>query len=156
MVSRLAFDALAALTLAITALLGELAVGAPTTALAAALPCSQRPCPHSSWAPPLGPGKPKHCTAHLPAGAYTPVCLARRDRLGGGSGRSLAFVLGNMFSAGGCAGRGEGRSGWRAELVAGGVCAALAGAGGRGMCGRSASTEGPTSSGPCLPSPRQG
>ncbi|PRW20415.1 serine threonine phosphatase 2A regulatory subunit B beta-like isoform B [Chlorella sorokiniana] len=33
-------------------------------------------------------------------GAYIPVFLAARDRLAGGSGRSLAYVLGNMLSAG--------------------------------------------------------
>lgn len=54
MLSRLAFDALAALALAFTAVLG----------------------------------------------AYTPAYLARRDRLAGGSGRSLVYVLGNMLSAG--------------------------------------------------------
>jgi hypothetical protein len=56
MVSRLGFDALSALALALTALLG----------------------------------------------AYTPAYLARRDRLAGGTGRSLVYVLGNMLSAGGC------------------------------------------------------
>ncbi|GAB4816508.1 hypothetical protein N2152v2_003554 [Parachlorella kessleri] len=54
MVSRLLFDTLSALTLAITALLG----------------------------------------------AYTPVFLAKQDRNRGGSGRSLTFILGNLFSAG--------------------------------------------------------
>lgn len=54
MVSRLAFDALSAVALALTALLG----------------------------------------------AYAPAYLARRDKLAGGSGRSLAYVLGNMLSAG--------------------------------------------------------
>ena len=34
------------------------------------------------------------------AGAYTPAYLARRDRLAGGSGRSLAYVLGNMLRCG--------------------------------------------------------
>lgn len=33
-------------------------------------------------------------------GAYIPAFLAKRDRLAGGSGRSLAYVLGNMLSAG--------------------------------------------------------
>lgn len=56
MLSRLAFDALSAVALALTALLG----------------------------------------------AYAPAYLARRDKLAGGSGRSLAYVLGNMLSAGGC------------------------------------------------------
>jgi len=54
MLSRLAFDALSALALALTALVG----------------------------------------------AYAPVHLARRDKLRGGSGRSLTYVLGNMLSAG--------------------------------------------------------
>lgn len=54
MLSRLAFDALSAVALALTALLG----------------------------------------------AYAPAYLARRDKLAGGSGRSLAYVLGNMLSAG--------------------------------------------------------
>ncbi len=54
MVSRLAFDALSALALAVTALLG----------------------------------------------AYAPAYLAKRDKLAGGSGRSLTYVLGNMLSAG--------------------------------------------------------
>ena len=34
-------------------------------------------------------------------GAYLPVFLSRRDKLQGGTGRSLVYVLGNMFSAGG-------------------------------------------------------
>ncbi|KAL4431365.1 hypothetical protein ABPG75_006621 [Micractinium tetrahymenae] len=54
MVSRLAFDALSAVALALTALLG----------------------------------------------AYAPAYLAKRDKLAGGSGRSLTYVLGNMLSAG--------------------------------------------------------
>lgn len=33
-------------------------------------------------------------------GAYMPALLASRDRLAGGSGRSLPYVLGNMLSAG--------------------------------------------------------
>lgn len=33
-------------------------------------------------------------------GAYAPVLLSRRDRALGGNGRSLAYVLGNLFSAG--------------------------------------------------------
>lgn len=36
------------------------------------------------------------------AGAYTPAYLSRRDKLSGGSGRSLTYVLGNMLSAGKC------------------------------------------------------
>lgn len=35
------------------------------------------------------------------AGAYIPAFLAKRDRLAGGSGRSLAYVLGNMLRCGG-------------------------------------------------------
>lgn len=38
------------------------------------------------------------CTLLLPnPGAYIPVFLAKRDRLAGGSGRSMAYVLGNML-----------------------------------------------------------
>lgn len=33
-------------------------------------------------------------------GAYAPLYLARRDKLGGGDGRPLTLVIGNMFSAG--------------------------------------------------------
>lgn len=54
MLSRLAFDAMSALVLALTALLG----------------------------------------------AYLPVYFARLDKLAGGTGRSLTYVLGNMLSAG--------------------------------------------------------
>lgn len=79
MVSRLAFDALSAVALALTALLG----------------------------------------------AYAPAYLARRDKLAGGSGRSLAYVLGNMLSAGGCC-LGAAHGSWAGEILA---------CGGRWRCG---------------------
>jgi hypothetical protein len=34
------------------------------------------------------------------SGAYLPAYLARRDKLAGGTGRSMAYILGNMLSAG--------------------------------------------------------
>lgn len=34
-------------------------------------------------------------------GAYLPVYFAKLDKLAGGTGRSLTYVLGNMLSAGG-------------------------------------------------------
>lgn len=120
MVSRLAFDALSALALALTALLGasSFSAAAPATqqplllliapvrhALAArhapagtasspdtaccALRCA---ISHASTVPP-------HQTTAA-AGAYMPAYLAARDRLAGGTGRSLTYILGNMLSAG--------------------------------------------------------
>ncbi len=50
--------------------------------------------------PPSSKGVP-HRLAPICAGAYVPVYLARMDKLKGGTGRSLVYVLGNMFSAGG-------------------------------------------------------
>ena len=61
---------------------------------------------HLCMTPPHGvPALPSPHTHPTPCtGAYVPVYLASRDKLAGGTGRSLTFVLGNMLSAGGCGG----------------------------------------------------
>ena len=61
--------------------------------------------PHGVPALPSPHTHPTPCT-----GAYVPVYLTSRDKLAGGSGRSLTFVLGNMLSAG--------ASGWRPGCLA--------------------------------------
>lgn len=58
-----------------------------------------------------------HIIPFVHAGAYLPVLLSSRDKLQGGSGRSVAYILGNMLSAGGmwestCTFQGIGAAHW--------------------------------------------
>ena len=73
--------------------------GRQTYTMHGVMPHAASPCLASLWPCPPLPLRPR-VPAPLAAGAYAPVLLSRRDRRAGGSGRSLTFVLLNMFSAG--------------------------------------------------------